>query len=73
MNLGIALSRLGRLAEANTHFQFVLSRNPDDCQAHNNLGINLAKVGQTAAALEHFAAALRRLTAFGCDTGGAGH
>jgi tetratricopeptide (TPR) repeat protein len=47
INLGNALARLGRLAEAVASYRRALALNPDFAEAHNNLGRALLDLGDT--------------------------
>lgn len=58
-NLGVVLSREGRLEEAIGHFTRVLAARPRFAAAHDNLGWALAEQGRAAAALEHYREALK--------------
>ena len=58
-NLGNALAKQGRLAEAVDHYLKALRIKPDYVKAHNNLGNALAKQGRTSEAINHFLQALR--------------
>ncbi|MBW2443629.1 MAG: tetratricopeptide repeat protein [Deltaproteobacteria bacterium] len=58
-NLGAALSRRGRLAEAIDRYQAALKIKPDYADAHYNLGYALSKSGQLDAGLAHFRQAVR--------------
>jgi tetratricopeptide (TPR) repeat protein len=58
-NLGNALKKQGRTAEAIEHYLQALRINPDYEKAHNNLGNALKKQGRTAEAIEHYLQALR--------------
>src|SRR3989442_2815741 len=57
-NLGYALDRQGRLAEAIGHYRQALRIKPDYAEAHNNVGQALDRQGKPAEAMEHFQAAL---------------
>lgn len=59
INLGVALSRVGRPLEAIPHFQFVLSREPTNAEAYYNWGAALARLGRHEEALEKFDQALK--------------
>jgi predicted RNA-binding protein YlqC (UPF0109 family) len=58
-NLGNALNKQGRIAEAIEHYLQALRIKPDYEKAHNNLGDALDKQGRTAEAIEHYLQALR--------------
>ena len=58
-NLGLALDKQGRTAEAIEHYSQALLIKPDYEKAHNNLGLALDKQGRTAEAIEHYLQALR--------------
>ncbi len=58
-NLGNALSKQGRTAEAIDHYLKALRIKPDNAKAHNNLGNALSKQGRTAEAIDHYLKALR--------------
>jgi len=53
-NLGLALTRNGRLDEAIPHFQKAVEVNPYFAEGHNNLGIALAEKGKVDEAIPHF-------------------
>ncbi|MEE9370218.1 MAG: tetratricopeptide repeat protein [Sedimentisphaerales bacterium] len=53
-NLGWALMRQGRLAEAITHFTKTLQITPTFAGAHNNLGYALAQQGRLDEAVTHY-------------------
>ncbi len=53
------LRRAGRLPEAVTQFERVLSLRPESARAHNNLGMILRRQGKTDQAGEHYRQALR--------------
>ena len=57
-NLGTALLRSGRAAEALPHLRQVVVLQPGLAEARNNLGIALQLVGQSAAAVAEFRRAL---------------
>lgn len=59
INLGVALSRVGRPLDAIPHFQFVLSRDPTSAEAYYNWGAALARLGRHEEALEKFDQALK--------------
>src|SRR5437667_177750 len=58
-NLGYALDRQGKLAEAIEHYRQALRIKPDYAEAHNNLGHALAQQGKSAEAIEQFQQAMR--------------
>src|SRR5438132_6977982 len=58
-NLGYALDRQGKLAEAIEHYRQALRIKPDYAEAHNNWGVALGQQGKPAEAIEHFRQALR--------------
>jgi tetratricopeptide (TPR) repeat protein len=58
-NLGSALEREGRLAEARAHYAEAVRLNPGYPEAQNNAGTARAAEGDFAAAETHFRAALR--------------
>src|SRR5438309_1670620 len=58
-NLGYALDRQGKLAEAIEHYRQALRIKPDYAEAHNNVGHALDGQGKPAEAIEHFQQALR--------------
>jgi len=58
-NLGVALQKKGRIAEAISHYTEALRLNPNYAQAHNNLGITLRKQGRVAEAIRHFYVAVQ--------------
>jgi tetratricopeptide (TPR) repeat protein len=58
-NLGNALEKKGRTAEAIDHYIQALCIKPDYAEAHHNLGLALDKQGRTAEAIEHYLQALR--------------
>jgi len=58
-NLGLALAKQDRTAEAISHYTEALRINPDFAEAHNNMGLALEKLGKTAEAVRHYAEALR--------------
>ncbi len=57
-NLGMALSDVGRLAEAEEHLQHLISVAPDHVNARVALGVALQRQGQTARAIEVLHAAV---------------
>lgn len=58
-NLGIALARQGRIAEAIRSYDLAIRARPAFAVAHNNLGIVLARRGDLEGAASHFRLALR--------------
>jgi len=58
-NLGVALSGLGRHAEALEHHAESIRLHPDNAKAHNGMGVALAGLGRYAEAVRHFADSLR--------------
>jgi tetratricopeptide (TPR) repeat protein len=58
-NLGAALARRGRLAEAIERYQAALRIDPDYADAHYNLGYALSKSGRLDEGLLHFRQAVR--------------
>jgi len=58
-NLGAALYKQGRIAEAIEHYLQALRIKPDYQKAHNNLGVALDKQGRIAEAIEHYLQALQ--------------
>jgi Tfp pilus assembly protein PilF len=59
VDLGDALARAGRGAEARRQYAAALELEPGLGRAHNNLGLLLARGGSPAAALIHYRTALR--------------
>lgn len=59
-NLGMALSDVGRLAEAEEHLQHLIELAPDHVNARVALGVVLQRQGQTARAIEVLQAAIER-------------
>jgi tetratricopeptide (TPR) repeat protein len=57
-NLGVALARTGRLAEATYHYSQALRMKPDRAEVHNNLGNALAAQGSVDKAADHYYQAL---------------
>jgi Flp pilus assembly protein TadD len=57
-NLGVALARGGRLAEATYHYSQALRIKPDRAEVHNNLGNALAAQGNVDRAVGHYYQAL---------------
>jgi len=55
----IALTRLGRRAEAGETIQVALKRNPENAESHANMGWALLEDGQPQRSLEHFRESLR--------------
>src|SRR6266446_2399716 len=58
-NLGYALDRQGKPAEAIEHYQQALRIQPENAEAHSNWGVVLGQQGKPAEAIEHFQQALR--------------
>src|SRR5438309_2591682 len=58
-NLGYALDRQGKLAEAIEHYRQALRIKPDYAEAHNNVGHALAQQLKPVEAIDHFQQALR--------------
>jgi Flp pilus assembly protein TadD len=59
-NLGMALSDVGRLAEAEEHLQHTVDLAPDQINARVALGVALQRQGQAARAIEVLRAAVHR-------------
>lgn len=59
INLGVALERDGKGAQALAHYQQAVRIAPDSPQAHNNLANFLDEAGQTSEALAQYQMALR--------------
>jgi len=57
-NLGVELTRQGRLDEAIAHYRETLRLEPDFAKAHNNLGFALAQQGKVKEAISHYLEAL---------------
>ncbi len=57
-NLGIALRKEGRRAEAIADYEQSLRLRPNFAEAHNDLGVALAEEGRTAEALAHYERAI---------------
>jgi tetratricopeptide (TPR) repeat protein len=57
-NLGAALQRSGKIAEAIAQFQKALQIKPNDAAVHYNLGLTLAGRGRLAEAVAHYQKAL---------------
>ena len=57
--LGIALTKLGRVPEANEHFRGAIALNPKLAEAHKNLGFNYWTAGRNEEAEKSFQAALQ--------------
>jgi tetratricopeptide (TPR) repeat protein len=53
-NLGLILTRKGRLDEAIPHFEKAVLEDPRFAEAHNNLGIALVQKGEVDDAIRHF-------------------
>ncbi len=58
-NLGTALHKQGRIAEAIRHYSETLRLKPNFPDTHNNMGLALAAQGKTAEAAHHYSEALR--------------
>ena len=58
-NLGVALARDGRLAEATYHYFQALRIKPDRAEVHNNLGNALAAQGSVDKAVDHYYRAIK--------------
>jgi tetratricopeptide (TPR) repeat protein len=58
-NLGVALAKSGRLAEAIHHYFNALRVKPDTAEVHNNLGNALAAQGNVDRAMSHYYQALK--------------
>ena len=58
-NLGDALSKAGRFAEAIDQYEQTLQINPDYAEAHSNLGVVLFREGKLPEAIEQYEQALR--------------
>ena len=58
-NLGVALSNLGKPAEAMIHYREAIRLKPNSADAHYNLGIQLAEAGKLDEALQQFTQALQ--------------
>jgi tetratricopeptide (TPR) repeat protein len=62
-NLGIALSQLGRLEEARTHFERATRLKANYYEAENNLGLTIANLGGSLTeAIAHYQAAISMKT-----------
>jgi tetratricopeptide (TPR) repeat protein len=59
-NLGEALERRGREAEARRHYEAAVAIHPGYAEARNNLGAVLARGGDLKGGVAHFEAALQR-------------
>lgn len=59
VDLGDALARAGRGAEARRQYEAALALDPGFGRAHNNLGLLLARGGEAESAVVHYRAALR--------------
>jgi tetratricopeptide (TPR) repeat protein len=57
-NLGVALAKSGRLAEATYHYSEALRIQPERAEVHNNLGNVLAAQGSVDRAMSHYSQAL---------------
>jgi tetratricopeptide (TPR) repeat protein len=58
-NMGVALYRCGRVAEAIEQYEQALRLKPEHALAHNNLGLALVDVGRTEEAIQHYRETLR--------------
>src|SRR5207247_2408829 len=58
-NLGDALSKQGRNAEALAHFYEAIRLKPDLYSSHNNIGLALCMAGNIAEGTNHYALALK--------------
>ena len=58
-NLGLALAREGRIAEAKEQFQKALEVSPDDPEANYNLGLILARQRRYRQAINHYRISLK--------------
>ncbi len=58
-NLGLALAKAHREAEAAEHFRAAVQADPGNVRAHNNLGVALAKLGRQQEAVDSFSTAIR--------------
>ena len=58
-NLGITLTRQGKLPEAIQHFERTIQLKPDDAGAYDNLGVALARQGKLPEAIQHFERAIQ--------------
>jgi protein O-mannosyl-transferase len=58
-NLGVDLSRSGKVTEAVEHYEEALQYNPDYAEAHNNMAIFLMQTGDVRDAMKHWEQALR--------------
>ena len=58
-NLGLVLSRAGKIQEAIEQYEQALRVDPDLAETHNNLGNALAQAGQIKDAIRHYEQALR--------------
>ena len=58
-NLGLALLKAGRPAEAATQFELILAREPTDADTRSQLGLALAQQGRLAEASREFERASR--------------
>ncbi|MGD1020896.1 MAG: tetratricopeptide repeat protein, partial [Verrucomicrobiia bacterium] len=58
-NLGTALLRAGKLAEARAHFEQAVRLEPDYPEAHCNLGVVLQKLGKLTEAKQQYEEAVR--------------
>lgn len=58
-NLGIALARQGRIAEAIRSYELAIRARPTSAVAHNNLAATLARQGKLDEAIRHYQEAVR--------------
>jgi tetratricopeptide (TPR) repeat protein len=56
--LGLALSRANRSAEAIDHFRRSIAAGPEKADTQNNLGLELFNAGEVEASIPHFARAI---------------
>ena len=57
-NLGITLTALGRLDEAEASYTQAIALKPDYTEAHNNLGVTLQELGKLDEALASYTQAI---------------
>ncbi len=58
-NLGLALAKENRLADAIKEFEIAIGLDPEHADAHNNLGYSLNRLGRPDEAFPHFQEAIR--------------